>query len=526
MSKDFVRMAKYPAFAAALLFFFSLFLCPSLAAQDTSFLSLDTFKFQESKPQTLTDISLDTISMEKIKGLRDVFTELNKGFSSRIALNEEVKKLLHIEEGIKPIKLSEEALFWIHYKRDPSTVIAPYLSYQDTVISDPLFLPILFRGELLPADFQLYDKNHLKAIVPQTKAYPLDTIFKDYDQLNKDEAMAYKYIQDNHPQYFKHTIFDLPLEQIETLQIEKPKPKDVAFEVKKDADFSDVEAPVKFIPERRYWTSSFESTAQFTETYISPNWYKGGTGNVNLFTRQYLKYDYNRNKVKFTNEAELKVSINNAPKDTIHSFSFPENVFRMHSNIGIRAFEKWYYTLDGEFTTNLFTTYNANSHVRKVALFSPATLNLGLGMKYDFSKTLKGRNRKFSVALNVAPLSYTYKFSTADDIIIYKDPSTGEKFNYQHLLGSTIRANTHHDLTSNIRWNSRVYYFTSYENVLLEFENTIDLAINRFFSTRIYLHLRYDDSVKKSYKDVAKTDLFDTYFQINQLLSFGFNYRW
>ena len=45
------------------------------------------------------------------------------------------------------------------------------------------------------------------------------------------------------------------------------------------------------------------------------------------------------------------------------------------------------------------------------------------------------------------------------------------------------------------------------------------LAISRFFSTRIYFHLRYDDGVEK-------TEDNKSYFQLNELLSFGFNYKW
>jgi len=38
------------------------------------------------------------------------------------------------------------------------------------------------------------------------------------------------------------------------------------------------------------------------------------------------------------------------------------------------------------------------------------------------------------------------------------------------------------------------------------------------FSTRIYLNLQYDNGV-------TKNEDFNSYFQINELLSFGFNYK-
>ena len=49
-----------------------------------------------------------------------------------------------------------------------------------------------------------------------------------------------------------------------------------------------------------------------------------------------------------------------------------------------------------------------------------------------------------------------------------------------------------------------------------DWENTFDFVINKYLSTRLYAHLRYDNSVDK-HKDWK-------YWQFNEVLSFGFNY--
>jgi hypothetical protein len=49
----------------------------------------------------------------------------------------------------------------------------------------------------------------------------------------------------------------------------------------------------------------------------------------------------------------------------------------------------------------------------------------------------------------------------------------------------------------------------------MEYENTLTMAISRFFFDPIYLNVRFDDSVQKN-------EDFDSYFQINELFSFGF----
>ena len=60
------------------------------------------------------------------------------------------------------------------------------------------------------------------------------------------------------------------------------------------------------------------------------------------------------------------------------------------------------------------------------------------------------------------------------------------------------------NINRNVSWTSRFYYFTDYHRITGEFENTFNLQISRFFSTRINLHLRYDDGV-------AKNEDFDSY---------------
>ena len=100
-----------------------------------------------------------------------------------------------------------------------------------------------------------------------------------------------------------------------------------------------------------------------------------------------------------------------------------------------------------------------------------------------------------------------------------KNPETDEYKWKLSQVGSTINATMTFQFNRNVSWYSRLYYFTSYDRILGEFENRLTMAISRFFSTNISVNLRYDDAVTK------KED-FDTYLQINELLSFGFNYKW
>jgi hypothetical protein len=70
-------------------------------------------------------------------------------------------------------------------------------------------------------------------------------------------------------------------------------------------------------------------------------------------------------------------------------------------------------------------------------------------------------------------------------------------------------------MAKNISWSGRIYYYTNYEKVQLEWENTFNLAINKYLSTKLYLYPRFDDSVNRKEGD--------SYLQFNELLSFGLN---
>lgn len=262
-----------------------------------------------------------------------------------------------------------------------------------------------------------------------------------------------------------------------------------------------------------FWTSGGSGYLQFSQNYISENWYKGGESTKSLlsgFSWQ-IKYD-DKQKTQFETKLEWKLGFITAPSDTVHTYKANNDLLRLTSKLGYKAIQNWYYTLSAEFQTQFFSNYATNSDDLVSALFSPATLNIGLGMDYKF---IKDGKVNLSVLLN--PLNYTLYSVMSDEV----DPT---KFNIKEghkkesVLGSRVNATLTWKIIPSLLWESKFSYTTNYEKVLGEWENTFTFIVNKYLSTKLFMHGRFDDGVTKEPDE--------SFFQFQELFSFGVNYTW
>ena len=118
-----------------------------------------------------------------------------------------------------------------------------------------------------------------------------------------------------------------------------------------------------------------------------------------------------------------------------------------------------------------------------------------------------------------APFSYTFVYISNDDIVNPSSFNVEPGHTSANLFGSKITANLDWKIAKNISYLTKLEYFTTYDKVIASWENTFNFQLNRYLSTKLFIHARYDDGV-------TLTEENDTYFQLKEMLTFGLSYTW
>lgn len=268
---------------------------------------------------------------------------------------------------------------------------------------------------------------------------------------------------------------------------------------------------------RRNWLHDFNASLQFSQAYISPNWYQGGNNNVNMIGN--VRWNVKLNNKFYPNliaeaTTQYKLAIASAPQDEVHNYTISEDLFQFNGTFGVKAFDRWYYSLNGSFKTQFLNSYPPNSNVMKAAFLSPGELNLGLGMTYNYTNP----NKRFKVDVSIAPLSYNLKMSTSSRIPVTNFGITEGRHSISEV-GSNAEVKVAWNIVWNISYLSRLFVFTDYDYLQGDWENTINFSINRYLSTQLYVHLRYDSS-----KPSAEGSRWHKW-QLKEILSFGLQYQ-
>lgn len=346
-----------------------------------------------------------------------------------------------------------------------------------------------------------------KAVLDEN--YIPDWLYQGIHDLRRQEDLMYSTMI-AYPSTIDYAYWDLP--------VPPTLPEDeVTFEAfLKKLDLPEIETNKAILPEeilkKIHWLHNFNASAQFSQAYVSSNWYQGGNNHLALLLG--LNWNVQLNQVYhpnllFQSNLSYKLGLNSTPQDTVHRYSLSEDLLQWNLNTGLKAREKWYYSFNAVFKTQIFKNYLLNSSVRKASFLSPGDFNMGLGMSYTNKKP------NLELTATISPLSYNLKTCITDKI-------DHEQFNiaadaYTHSeFGSNAEFNMSWKMMWNISYKTRLFLFTDYSYYLGDWEHTFNFDINRFLSTQIYVRMRYDTS--------TNSDSRWKHFMLREVLSFGLSY--
>ncbi|MDE6277918.1 MAG: DUF3078 domain-containing protein [Muribaculaceae bacterium] len=295
-------------------------------------------------------------------------------------------------------------------------------------------------------------------------------------------------------------------------------PSNFSIEMREMPTVAEVVTTVETAPaKKRHWIRKFNVGLQFSQAYVSPNWYQGGNNNLNVLGNIYYNVKLNQEfhpKLLFETTAQYKLGMNSAPDDSIHSYNISDDLFQVNTTFGIKAARRWYYSFTAQFKTQLLNSYNSNTHDMRSSLLSPGELTAGIGMTYNYATPKKN----FTFDASIAPISYSLRTCISDEM---DETAFGIKPGHKTVskFGSSAEVKIFWKIASNISLNSRVWFFTDYDLLQADWENTLVFDINRFLTTQIFCHARYDSKTPR----VADSQW--SKLQLKEILSIGFTYK-
>lgn len=268
--------------------------------------------------------------------------------------------------------------------------------------------------------------------------------------------------------------------------------------------------------EKRYWLHVFNAAVQFSQAYLSRNWYQGGNNYLALLGN--LFWDVQLNQVWhpemiFQSTLSYKLGLNANQENQLHKYSISEDLFQYNLKFGYKAAHHWYYSFTAQFKTQFLNNYPVDSEVRTASFLTPGNLTLGLGMTY----TKENAKKTMVFNASISPLSYNLK-TAIDPHVDHNQFGIPQSARTKSEIGSSAEITFNCVVFNNVSYKTRLFLFTDYHESQADWQNTLEFQFNRFFSTQLYANLRYDSTADISLAPGWKR------WMLKEILSVGLSY--
>ncbi len=345
----------------------------------------------------------------------------------------------------------------------------------------------------------------------QNKFWPTDRMLIEVS----DEQLMQMYVQ--YPQLISHT--EAEIQQLPKLREEMTQP------VKVDSKLTEMAVPVDLgtdvvdpvdvkAHKPNFWKISGNGSLQFQQSYFTENWYQGGENNYAGQAQVTIDANYdNKKKLQWNNRLEMKMHMQTS-SDTVHNPRVTSSEIRATSRIGYKAAKNWNYTGEATANTQMFKNFETNSYKYKSGFAAPLYFQLSVGMEYKF----KSKNEKFSGTLYLAPVAYNMTYVAEGKSHLASSYGVEEGEILAHSFGPNAKLEFDWIIVKNVKWNSKLYYFTNYKFVRLQWENKFTFTINKYLNANFFVYPRFDDSSKDFKSECG------SYWMMQEWLSLGLSY--
>ena len=245
------------------------------------------------------------------------------------------------------------------------------------------------------------------------------------------------------------------------------------------------------------WTREGNLGLKLTQVSLT-NWAVGGDNSVAFDFQGAYQANYKKGKHLWNNRLEPAYGLNRIGEDGTKKAN--DKIY-LNSNYGYSIAKSWYASAFATFQTQFSPgyDYSISKDISVSEFMSPAYLTTGLGFTYE-------PNKIFTVVLSPASWRGTFVLNDrlSDEGAYGVDPG-------KHLLssfGANLKGEVRYEFMKNMTVYSRLDLYSDYlhkpQNIDVNWEVQINMAINKWFSTTLTTNLVYDDDVKIAQKDGTK----------------------